>query len=197
MRNSILVFLLLFSNYAKAQNLKSGGVLKPEQAIMDIRHYTVALEVNPKERSINGYTEIDLDLLQPTNNLLFDFWHGLKISQVWVNGKPQTYTHTNDNYIKIALSQQLPPGKVKVKVAYGGKPGIAVRPPWTGGFQWEKDAKGYPWISITCQGEGAKIYFPCKDHPSDEPNEGADMIITVPRGLTATAPGILQKVTTN
>ena len=196
MRNSILILLLLFSSYAKAQNLKSGGVLKPEQAIMDIRHYTVALEVNPKERSINGYTEIDLDLLQPTNNLLFDFWHGLKISQVWVNGKPQTYTHTNDNYIKIALSQQLPPGKVKVKVAYGGKPGIAVRPPWTGGFQWEKDAKGYPWISITCQMEGGKIYFPCKDHPSDEPNEGVDMIITVPKGLIVTAPGVLQTTTT-
>jgi hypothetical protein len=79
----------------------------------------------------------------------------------------------HDDYIKIPLSQQLPAGKVKVKVAYGGKPAIAVRPPWTGGFQWDKDSKGNPWISITCQGEGAKIYFPCKDHPSDEPNEGA------------------------
>ena len=62
MRNSIFVFLLLFSSYVKAQNLKSGGVLKPEQAIMDIRHYTVALEVNPTKKSINGYTEIDLNL---------------------------------------------------------------------------------------------------------------------------------------
>src|SRR6187401_3823199 len=101
MRISTLLFLLVISICASSQNLKSGGILKPEQTIMDIRHYTVALEVNPKERSINGYTEIDLDLLQPTNNLLFDFWHGLKISQVWVNGKTQTYTHTNDDYIKI------------------------------------------------------------------------------------------------
>ncbi|MDQ3682722.1 MAG: M1 family metallopeptidase, partial [Bacteroidota bacterium] len=53
-----------------------------------------------------------------------------------------------------------------------------------------------PWISISCQGEGAKIYFPCKDHPSDEPNEGADMIITVPKGLVVAAPGVLQRVTT-
>jgi hypothetical protein len=66
MRNSILSFLLLFSIYTKAQNLKSGGVLKPEQAIMDIRHYTVLLDVNPNDKSINGYTEIDLNLLQPT-----------------------------------------------------------------------------------------------------------------------------------
>ena len=87
MRNAILLLLLIISIYSNAQNLKSGGILKPEQAIMDIRHYTVALDVDPKEKSINGYTEIDFDLLQPTNNLLFDFWHGLKISQLWVNGK--------------------------------------------------------------------------------------------------------------
>ena len=117
MRNIFFFILLLFSFIINAQNLKSGGVLKPEQAIMDIRHYTVALDVNPNDKSINGYTEIDLNLLKPTNNLLFDFWHGLTISQLWVNGKTQTFTHTNDDYIKISLSQQLPAGKVKVKVA--------------------------------------------------------------------------------
>ena len=74
---------------------------------------------------------------------------------------------------------------------YGGKPFIAPRAPWTGGFQWEKDSTGHPWIAVTCQSEGAKIFFPCKDHPSDEPNEGADMIITVPRGLVVAGPGLL------
>ncbi len=194
----ILFLLLSITILAdlSAQNLKSGGVLKPEQAIMDIRHYTVALDVDPQKQTIDGYAEIDLDLLKPTNYLLFDFWHGLTISKLWVNGKTQDYTHTNDDYIKINLPQELPAGKVKVEVAYGGKPSIAVRPPWTGGFQWEKDSKGNPWISITCQGEGAKIYFPCKDHPSDEPNEGADLIITVPKGLVVAGPGVLQKVTT-
>ena len=196
MRISFFLLLSILFLDLSAQNLKSGGVLKPEQAIMDIRHYTVALDVDPQQKSINGYTEIDFNLLKPTNNLLFDFWHGLTISKLWVNGKAQTYTHTNDDYIKISLPQELPSGKVKVKVAYGGKPGISERAPWTGGFQFEKDASGNPWIAITCQGEGAKIYFPCKDHPSDEPNEGADLIITVPKGLVVAGPGILQNVTT-
>lgn len=53
--------------------------------------------------------------------------------------------------------------------------------------------KGNPWIAVSCQSEGAKVYFPCKDHPSDEPNEGAEMIITVPKGLVVAAPGLLQK----
>ncbi len=195
MRILLLFFLATFTLAVTAQNLKSGGKLKPEQAIMDIRHYTIALDVDPEQQSINGYTEIDLNLSQPANSLLFDFWHGLSVSQVWVNNKQTNYTHSDDDLVKISLPQQLLPGKVKVKIAYGGKPAIATRPPWTGGFQWEKDSKGNPWISITCQGEGGKIYFPCKDHPSDEPNEGADMIITVPKGLVVAAPGMLQKVT--
>jgi aminopeptidase N len=196
MRISLLLLSSLLILNLSAQNLKSGGVLKPEQAIMDIRHYTIVLDVDPQQKSINGYTEIDFNLLKPTSNLLFDFWHGLTINQLWINGKTQTYTHTNDDYIKIPLSQELPAGKVKVKVAYGGKPGISERAPWTGGFQFEKDSLGNPWIAITCQGEGAKIYFPCKDHPSDEPNEGADLIITVPKGLVVAGPGLLQTVTT-
>ena len=193
------LFLFLFSLSGicmYGQNLKSGGKLKPEQAIMDIRHYTIALDVNPDQKSIDGYTEIDLILQQPSDVLLFDFWHGLTIKQIWVNGKTQNYKHTDDDLVRISPANSLPEGKVKVKIAYGGKPGIAERAPWIGGFQWEKDSKGNPWISITCQGEGAKIYFPCKDHPSDEPNEGADMIITVPKGLVVAGPGLLQKVIT-
>jgi aminopeptidase N len=194
MRICFVFFFSFLMLQLSAQNLKSGGVLKPEQAIMDIRHYTVALDVDPQQKSINGYAEIDFNLLKPADRLLFDFWHGLTISQLWVNGKTQPYTHTPDDYIKISLPYELPTGKVKVKVAYGGKPAIAERAPWVGGFQWEKDSLGNPWIAITCQGEGAKIYFPCKDHPSDEPNEGADLIITVPKGLVVAGPGILQNV---
>lgn len=196
MKWNILLLSFFIPAAAFSQNLKSGGVLKPEQAIMDIRHYTIALDVNPKQQTINGYTEIDFHLSQPTDNLLFDLWHGLTVSNVLVNGKKENFIHTKDDLIKISLAQQLQTGKVKVKIDYGGKPAIAERAPWIGGFQWEKDSSGNPWISISCQGEGAKIYFPCKDHPSDEPNEGADMMITVPKGLVVAAPGLLQKVTT-
>src|SRR5690349_13696207 len=61
-------------------------------------------------------------------------------------------------------------------------------------FTWAKDSLGNPWVAITCQGEGAKIYYPCKDHASDEPNEGADLIITVPKGLYVAGPGLLQSM---
>lgn len=192
----ILLFIVLFlwivpATTLSAQNLKSGGVLKTEQAIMDIRHYTIALEVDPANKSIAGYTEIDLVLTQSTSLLLFDFWHGLRVSEVLVNGRKESYKHGDDDLIQIEKSLQA--GRIKVKINYSGNPAIAERAPWTGGFQFEKDSQGNPWIAITCQGEGGKIFFPCKDHPSDEPNEGADLLITVPHGLTAAGPGLLIK----
>lgn len=193
---SSFFLLLLCMLHAQAQNLRSGGKLKPEQANLDIRHYTLSLEVDPAQQTINGYTEIDVNVLQPTNSLLFDLWHGFTISNVLVNGKSQIFSHTDDDLIKITLPQQLAAGKAKVKISYGGKPGVAARPPWEGGVQWSTDSKGNPWIAVSNQGEGGKTLFPCKDHPSDEPNEGADMMITVPKGLVVTGPGLLQKVTT-
>lgn len=196
MRISLPIILLLFVFNASAQNLKSGGKLKPEQAIMDIRHYTIALEVDPENKSINGYTDIDLILSNATPTLLFDLWHGLTVKQVWVNGKNAVFSHSKSDLLTITGDQQFPASRLSVKISYGGKPAISERAPWVGGFQWEKDSKGNPWIAITDQGEGGKIFFPCKDHPSDEPNEGADMIITVPKGLVVAGPGLLQSVKT-
>jgi len=195
MRYWLLVSFLFSIYFGSSQNLRSGGKLKPEQANMDIRHYTLALDVDPQQKTINGYTEIDLILSKESGVLLLDLWNGLTVKQILVNGKQQTFVHQND-LITINASQPWPAGKIKIKVLYGGTPGVAVRPPWTGGFQWDKDGQGNPWIAMTCQGEGAKIFFPCKDHPSDEPNEGADLIITVPKGLVAVGPGLLKKSTT-
>lgn len=185
-----LVFLWIVIS-SGAQDLKSGGLLKPEQAIMDVRHYAVTLSVDPVQQSIGGTTEITVVLSQPTAVLLFDLVSLLEVKKVWVNGKTQTFTHTND-LIKITLASPLKAGKANVKVQYGGKPGVSKNPPWVGGFTWATDSLGHPWVAITCQSEGAKIYFPCKDHPSDEPNEGADLIITVPQDLYVAGPGRLQ-----
>jgi len=195
MKLFIFILLIFAFSITEAQKIKSGGILKPEQALMDIRHYTLSLAVDPEKKSIKGYTEIDLNTSKETDVLLFDLVDGFTVNKVWVNKKEQKFTYKN-HLIRISLTSSLSPGKVKVKIQYQGKPIEAVRPPWDGGFTWSQDSNGDPWISITCQSEGAKIYFPCKDHPSDEPNEGVDLIITVPEGLYVAGPGLLIKKST-
>lgn len=176
-----------------SQNLKSGGVLIPEQANMDIRHYQLKIALDPATQSLTGDVEVKMNLKNQAALIVLDLVHLLKVSQVWVNKQKVSVRHEGDRLF-ISAEKPFAAGATVVRIQYAGKPGIAERAPWIGGFQWEKDSKGNPWIAISCQGEGAKIYFPCKDHPSDEPNEGADLIVTVPKGLTVAGPGLLQSV---
>jgi aminopeptidase N len=195
MRKIISLILALTVISANAQKLVSGGPLKPEQAIMDIRHYTIVLDVIPESASYSGYTEIDLVLSTASPVLLFDLDNAFTISKINVNGKPKTFNHAN-GLIRINSEPAFLAGKQKVRIEYGGKPIVATRPPWDGGIQWSKDSLGRWWIAESCQEDGGDIFFPCKDHPSDEPNEGADMIITVPKGMVVAGPGLLQKTST-
>ena len=160
---------------------------------MDVRHYTIDLQVDIENKAIAGYTTIDVILSQPAPVLLFDLLNDLTVKKVWVNNKAATFTHANA-LITVTPSAPLPAGKASVKIEYGGKPHIAVRPPWDDGFTWTTDSTGKPFVAITAEGTGGKLYFPCKDHPSDEPNEGVDMIITVPKDLVVAGPGLLQSV---
>lgn len=172
--------------------MSSGGKLKPLQAIQDIRHYIINLDVNIAEKKINGNCIIDLNLSKQTDTLLFDLVHLLTVEKIKVNGTAVNFTQSDDK-IFITHKAGFAVGKQKVDISYGGEPPVAVKPPWTGGFTWAKDVKGNDWISINCQKEGGRLYFPCKDHPSDEPNEGVDMNITVPSDLVVAGPGLLQK----
>jgi aminopeptidase N len=187
------LLLLLCCNAALAQTLTSGGKLKPEQAIMDVRHYTIALQVDIENKSISGYTTIDIILSQPAPVLLFDLMNDFAVTRVSVNNKAAEFTHAG-MMITVSPTAPLPAGKASVKIEYAGKPHVAVRPPWEDGFTWTKDSTGKPFVAITAEGGGGKIYFPCKDHPSDEPNEGVDMMITVPKDLVVAGPGLLQSV---
>ncbi|MBS1730327.1 MAG: M1 family metallopeptidase [Bacteroidetes bacterium] len=190
MKKLFIVFTILSAIPSLAQKPVSGGHLKPLQAIMDIRHYTITLNVDPVQKSIRGNTEISLLLNQKTDTLLFDLQHLLKVEKVWVNNKLLPFYQEND-YLYITSKKSFDNGHQTIKVLYSGKPQVAKHPPWDGGFTWATDSLENPWIAITDEGEGAKILFPCKDHPSDEPNEGADLIITVPKGLSVAGPGLL------
>ncbi len=194
---TIICSFSLFGTIAQTRDIgymSSGGKLNPLQAIMDIRHYTISLNVDIPNKKIAGSTEIECLLSKKTDTLLFDLVYLLDVYTIKVNNKPVTFEHKNDK-IYISSTASFPPGKQIVKIEYGGEPPVAVKPPWTGGFTWTTDKSGNPWVAINCQKEGGRLYFPCKDHPSDEPNEGVDMFITVPANLVVAAPGLLQKVT--
>src|SRR5687767_5280814 len=121
-------WLICISTFAQ-NRWTSGGKLKPEQAIVDIRHYTLSLNVDPATQSINGFTVIDFNLSEAASILLFDLINYYKVDKVWVNGRQQPFVHEND-MITIRPAASIASGKASVKIEYGGKPPVAVRAPW-------------------------------------------------------------------
>ena len=184
---------LVFVSVGLAQRPSYGGKLKPEQANMDVKHYTIDLALDIPGRSVAGYTIIRADLKQPATGLLFDLMDSFRVSKVTVNGKPAVFGHSA-HQLHITSDKPWPAGSVAVRVDYAGHPMIAKRPPWDDGFTFTTDSTGHPWVAVTAEGTGGKIFFPAKDHPSDEPDDGVDMTITVPKGLVVAGPGLLQGV---
>jgi aminopeptidase N len=201
-----IVMLSLASLQAYSQNddninsrdisyITTGGKLHPLQAIMDIRHYTIKLDVDLAKQSISGSTEVSLNLSKKTDTILLDLIHLYKVTKIKVNNKITSF-YQHDDKIFINAATGFAVGNQKVYIEYNGIPPVAIKPPWDGGFTWKKDSAGYDWVSINIQAEGGKMYFPSKDHPSDEPNEGVDLKITVPSHLVVAGPGLLMNTST-
>jgi aminopeptidase N len=202
-----IVLALLMGAGASAQRqlgtrpTDSGGPLMPEQAAYDVISYDLALAINPAEQSIKGTLTTHARIVHPTAWFVLDLDDPLKVegvNAIQANGKiePLQFERRGGKiWIEFPLTKQ--PGEtVKVSVNYGGKPRVAPRPPWVGGFIWSKTPSGQPWIATACQMDGADIWWPCKDHPSDEPDSMA-LHITVPEPLIVASNGRLQGVKKN
>jgi len=173
--------------------LDSGGALPPEQAAYDVLHYDLALEVDPGKRSIHGALTVRAAVVAPLAVLVLDLDGRLAVESAEEDGAPRPFAH-RDGRLTVELGRTVEPGaEVCVKVVYGGVPREAPRAPWDGGFTWKETKSGDPWIATTCQTIGADVFWPCKDHPSDEP-QSMDLHITVPRPLVCASNGRLERV---
>jgi aminopeptidase N len=188
--------LLLAATIAVAQDGKhlnvSGGPLLADEACYDVKHYDLVLRVDPEQKTIGGTLTMRALATAGCSNLGLDLDEELHVDAVTVDGKPASFLHGDG---RIAITPKTAPESGKefsVAVSYGGKPHVATNPPWNGGFTWKKTADGSPWIATSCQGEGADLWWPCKDQPGDKP-DGFDLHITVPGNLIVASNGTLAK----
>jgi aminopeptidase N len=153
------------------------------------------LRIDPASQSIIGFVDIRLQSLSDSLRVLeFDLIDAFTVEGVSLNGAGRDFQHENHK-IMVPLDEPLEKDSLgTVRVYYEGQPPVAKRPPWDGGFVWSGDNSGAPWIGVTCQEEGAKIWWPCKDHPSDEPDSVA-INITIPDSLVCASNGLLDSVT--
>jgi aminopeptidase N len=157
------------------------GRLDEDRAGYDVTFYDLDL-IRIRITKLGGRVDIHFKALAKLSKIRFDLYENFDISSLKVSGQEIPFLR-NDRAVIVSLSEPLVVGRdYVIVVGYDGKPTRAKNPPWSGGVVWERDENDNPWIGVTCETEGGSIWFPCKDHLSDEP-DSVRVRMTVPPGL--------------
>ena len=160
--------------YTRQDTLR--GSITPERVWWDLIYYHLDIVVNPADSSIYGTNKITYRVVKPAVVMQIDLQEPLKLTRAVQDNNDLKFTREGNVYW-IQLSEKQEQGKVySVILTYGGKPKVSTRPPWSGGITWKKDKDGLPFVASSCQGDGASLWWPCKDHMYDEPDS---MLISV------------------
>jgi aminopeptidase N len=196
-----LIVILSFQSNIQAQTPKFThqdtlrGTVTPERIWWDLTFYHLDIVVNPSDSTIYGSNTVIYKVLTPGNMMQIDLQPPLVLSGAIQNGKSLNIVKDgNAHFIQLA-EKQIPGAINSVILKYGGRPKIAVRPPWEGGITWKKDKNNLPFIASSCQGDGASLWWPCKDHMYDEPDSML-ISVNVPANLADVSNGRLRKVET-
>ncbi|MCK0145618.1 M1 family metallopeptidase [Arenibacter sp. F26102] len=195
-----LLLAIGISSFAQHQNFTEQdslrGSITPERSWWDLNFYNLSVEVKPDEKFISGSNIIRYTVLEEKQRLQVDLQPPLIIEKITQEGKNLKW-ESNGNAHFVTLKKPQLKGEVnEIKVYYSGHPKEAVRAPWDGGFSWKKDNNGKHFVATSCQGLGASVWWPNKDHMYDEVDSMA-INITTPKDLMDVSNGRLRKVVEN
>ena len=195
---SSLILVLLFSLNANAQMLfkesdSLRGSLNENRDWFDILSYDISVIPDFNNKTILGEVLWKAKAVKAAKAIQVDLQTPLVIDSIliWANKHWDKVAFKREGNIALVHHQK----NIKLQdefslwIFYHGKPREAIRPPWDGGWIWKKDSNGKPWISVACQGLGASVWYPCKDHQSDEPDFGAALNIYSPENTIAIGNG--------
>lgn len=157
--------------------------------------YHVSVEPDYNTKTIRGSNVITFKSLSPGSVMQIDLQEPMQLDGAQLNGSDVKFQRNGNVYL-VNLNASLAAGtEATLRLVYSGKPKEAHNPPWDGGWIWARDQKNRPWMSVACQGLGASVWYPCKDHQSDEPDNGATLSMTVADTLVAVGNGRLSSKT--
>ncbi|MGZ9675867.1 M1 family metallopeptidase [Flavobacterium sp. GNP001] len=169
------------------------GSITKERAWWDLKKYHLDIKVNPLDSTISGSNTITYQVLENEKKMQIDLQQPMQISKVIQNGKQVSFQR-DGNVFYLNLTEAQTKGSIQqVQIFYNGKPKVAVNPPWDGGITWKKDANGKFFIASSCQGLGASVWWPNKDHMYDEV-ENMLISVNVPSSLTNVSNGRLKSI---
>lgn len=178
--------------FTKADTLR--GSITPERAWWNLQHYDIQVRPNLVNKTIEGSVKIQFKIIRQGKRMQIDLQQPLLIDSVFYLGKKrQLLNYTREANVAMI---NMPFGMKAnteglVQIYYHGVPREAIRAPWDGGISWTKDELGNPFVATSCQGLGASVWWPCKDHQYDEPEKGVTISVRVPDSLMNVSNGRL------
>lgn len=169
------------------------GSLLPERAWWDLTYYHLNVKVDPVDSVFTGSNLIAYRVIEAEQLMQIDLQPPMEINRVSQDGTEQKFVKDGNAWF-VTLKNRQKKGEIKsLLVEFGGKPKVSKHPPWDGGVTWTTDPDGHPFVATANQGDGASLWWPCKDHPSDEPDSML-ISITVPKSLMDISNGRLRKI---
>lgn len=177
--------------FTRADSLR--GYLSPLRSCYDVFFYHLNIRVNTKDSTIGGYNILAYRAEKDFKTFQIDLYQNMEISAITHRGKPLAFQREHQA-VFVSFNETQTKGTLdSIVIHYSGKPHVAKNPPWDGGFVWTKDKVGKPWVTVACEGDGASLWWPCKDHLSDEP-DSMYISVDVPNDLQCISNGNLKKM---
>lgn len=177
-------------SYTRQDSLR--GSITMERAWWDLQHYNLSFTVSPSTKSINGSNILRYKVLKESKVLQLDLQPPMRILSVKQDGVLLSVKDEGNAHFIELVKKQLVGQVYEIEIVFSGTPHTAKNPPWDGGFTWSKDSNNNPFVATSCQEIGASLWWPCKDHMYDEPDQGMLISAKVPEGLMAVANGRLK-----
>lgn len=209
---SLLLFYVLVAGCAPSAQMVFGkeeytrqdslrGTLNSYRVWWNVLRYNITVSPDFTSRTIKGKTEMVYEETSEGHTMQIDLQQPMAIDSIVQSGQQVSYKREENVYwvfIRDSTKRtRVKKGNNSMTIYFKGMPRPALNPPWDGGWIWTKDKKGRPWMTVACQGLGASVWYPCKDHQSDEPDSGALLTVIVPDTLVAIANGKLKNKTVN
>ena len=199
----ILLFIALNQTYAQGifdDKLPTSrqdtlrGSITPERAWWDLTYYHLDIKVEPDKKYISGSNTVGYKVLESNKVMQIDLQKPMNITSITSKSKELKFTREGNAYF-VELRKKQKKGDVNyIKINYEGFPKEAIRAPWDGGLSWKKDENDNHFIATSCQGLGASVWWPNKDHMYDEVDSML-ISVNVPKNLTNVSNGRLKKIT--
>ena len=172
------------------------GYLNENRTNYRVSFYDINIEFDIEKKSIYGFVTIKAESLKDLDKLQIDLAEDLSINKILFKNQKLPFSREFDAVL-VSFPYIINKGDLfEFTVHYEGIPQRADNPPWAGGFTWSKDKDNRDWIAVSCEGEGARIWWPNKDHITAE-GDSVRMAYTIPSHLVAVGNGNLRSISKN